>query len=160
MIKKPFFLLLLISSLTYCQKNFPNITFDNINGTKLNPNELSTNNVLLISFWATWCNPCIDELDTFNTLRDTLKNVYNTKYIAISIDDSRSYSRVIPMVNGKDWGFEVAIDKNQKSKKILNILVIPHTIIVYKNKIIYEHTGFIAGDENLIINKLKVLNEQ
>ena len=160
MIKKQFLLLLLISSLTYCQKNFPNITFDNIDGTKLNLNELSTNNVLLLSFWATWCNPCIDELDTFNTMQDTLKEVYNTKHIAISIDDSRSYSRVVPMVNGKNWDFTVAIDKNQKSKRMLNILAIPHTIIVYKNKIIYEHTGFITGDENLIINKLKVLNEQ
>jgi len=64
------------------------------------------------------------------------------------------------MVKGKQWNFDVAIDKNQKSKRLLNILVIPHTMIVYKNKIIYEHTGFVDGDENIIIKKLKVLNEQ
>jgi len=93
-------------------------------------------------------------------MHDELKDVYHTKHIAISIDDSRSYSRIVPMVKGKNWNFEVATDINQKSKRLLNILVIPHTIIVHKNKIIYEHTGFIEGDENLIINKLKVLNEQ
>jgi hypothetical protein len=86
--------------------------------------------------------------------------MYNTTHIAISIDDSRSYSRVVPMVKSKQWDFEVAIDINQKSKRLLNILVIPHTLIVYKNKIIYEHTGFVKGDENQIIKKLKVLNEQ
>ena len=160
MIKKSLFLLLLVSSLSYSQKNFPNLIVNNIDGTKLHLNELSTNNILLISYWATWCNPCIDELDTFNAMHDELKDVYHTKHIAISIDDSRSYSRIVPMVKGKNWNFEVATDINQKSKRLLNILVIPHTIIVHKNKIIYEHTGFIEGDENLIINKLKVLNEQ
>ena len=160
MIKKPLLLLLLVSSFSYCQKNFPNLTVNNIDGSKLNLNEVSTNNIILISFWATWCNPCIDELDTFNAMHNDLKNIYHTKHIAISIDDSRSYSRVVPMVKGKQWNFDVAIDKNQKSKRLLNILVIPHTMIVYKNKIIYEHTGFVDGDENIIIKKLKVLNEQ
>ena len=160
MIKISFLLLLLISSVGYSQKNFPSFTVDDLGGKKLNLNELSANNILLISFWATWCNPCIDELDTFNSIQDSLINVYNTKHIAISIDDSRSSSRVVPMVNGKNWNFDIAIDVNQKSKRLLNILVIPHTILVYKNKIVYEHTGFVDGDENLLIKKLKVLNEQ
>jgi thiol-disulfide isomerase/thioredoxin len=160
LIKKICLLLLLVSSVSYSQKNFPNFTVDDIGGKKLDLNKLSTDNILLISFWATWCNPCIDELDTFNTIQDSLKNVYHTKHIAISIDDSRSYSRVVPMVKGKNWDFDVAIDINQKSKRLLNIMVIPHTILVYKNKIVYEHSGFVEGDENQIINKLKVLNEQ
>lgn len=151
---------MLISSVSYSQKNFPNFTIDDISGKKLDLNKLSEDNILLISFWATWCNPCIDELDTFNTIKDSLKNVYHTKHIAISIDDSRSYSRVVPMVKGKSWDFDVAIDVNQKSKRLLNILVIPHTILVYNNKIVYEHTGFVEGDENQIIKELKVLNEQ
>ncbi len=160
MIKKICLLLLLVSSASYSQKNFPNFTVEDIGGKKLDLNKLSTDNILLISFWATWCNPCIDELDTFNTIQDSLKNEYHTKHIAISIDDSRSYSRVVPMVKGKNWDFDVAIDINQKSKRLLNIMVIPHTILVYKNKIVYEHSGFVEGDENQIIKKLKVLNEQ
>ena len=160
MIKISILIILLISSVSYSQKNFPNFTIDDIGGKKLDLNKLSTDNILLISFWATWCNPCIDELDTFNTIQDSLKNVYNTKHIAISIDDSRSYSRVVPMVKGKRWDFDVAIDVNQSSKRLLNILVIPHTILVYNNKIVYEHTGFVEGDENQIIKELKVLNEQ
>jgi len=136
------------------------MTMSNINGEKINLNQLSENNILLISFWATWCNPCIDELETFNAIKNDLNTLYHTKYIAISIDDSRSYSRVIPMVKGKGWDFMVAVDRNQKSKRLLNILTIPHTILVYKNKIIYEHSGFVKGDEDLIIKKLKVLIEQ
>jgi peroxiredoxin len=158
--KRSFLLFLLVSSLIYSQKNLPKLIINDIGGKKLNLNELSENNILLISFWATWCNPCIDELDTFNAMHSDLKTKYNTEHIAISIDDARSYSRVVPMVKSKDWDFEVATDINQKFKRLLNILVIPHTLIVYKSKIIYEHIGFVLGDENLIIEKLKVLNEQ
>lgn len=159
-LKYLFLLFLFISTLSYPQKTFPMMTMSDISGEKINLNQLSANNILLISFWATWCNPCIDELETFNAIKNDLNILYNTKYIAISIDDSRSYSRVIPLVKGKGWDFIVAVDINQKLKRLLNISTIPHTVLVYKNKIIYEHTGFVKGDEDLIIKKLKVFIEQ
>lgn len=158
MVKIAFSLIFLISSLTYSQKNFQNLTLNKVNGEKTNLNQLSNDQILLISFWATWCEPCIDELNIFTALEETLSTKYKTKYIAISIDDSRSYSRVVPMINSKNWKFDVYMDKNQKSKYMFNILVIPHTMIVYKNQIIYEHSGFIKGDEKEIINQLKEID--
>lgn len=158
MVKIAFSLIFLISSLTYSQKNFQNLTLNKVNGDKTNLNQLSNDQILLISFWATWCEPCIDELNIFTALEETLSTKYKTKYIAISIDDSRSYSRVVPMINSKNWKFDVYMDKNQKSKYMFNILVIPHTMIVYKNQIIYEHSGFIKGDEKEIINQLKEID--
>jgi len=158
MVKIAFYLIFLFSSLTYSQKNFQRLTLNKVNGEKTDLNQLSNDQILLISFWATWCEPCLDELSVFTALEETLKTTYNTKYIAISLDDSRSYSRVIPMINSKNWKFDIYMDKNQKSKYLFNILVIPHTMIVYKNQIIYEHSGFVKGDEKEIIYKLKELN--
>ena len=158
MVKIAFYLIFLFSSLTYSQKNFQNLTLNKVNGEKTNLNQLSNDQILLISFWATWCEPCIDELNIFTALEETLNTKYKTKYIAISIDDSRSYSRVVPMINSKNWKFDVYLDKNQKSKYMFNILVIPHTMIVYKNQIIYEHSGFIKGDEKEIIKQLKEID--
>lgn len=155
-----FMLFLFVSSLGYSQKILPKIVLSNINGEKINLNQLSSNKILLISVWATWCHPCIDELDTFDAIKGDLHTLYNTEYMAISIDDSRSYSRIIPLVKGKGWGFPIATDVNQQAKRLLNILTIPHTIIVYKNKIIYDHSGFINGDEDLIIKKLKAIIAQ
>ena len=158
MVKIAFYLIFLFSSIAYAQKNFQNLTLNKVNGEKTNLNHLSNDQILLISFWATWCEPCIDELNIFTTLQETLRTTYHTKYIAISLDDSRSSSRVIPMINRKNWNFDVYMDKNQKSKYLFNILVIPHTMIVYKNQIIYEHSGFIKGDEKEIMYKLKEID--
>ncbi len=75
-LKHSFLLFLFISSLSYPQKTFPTMTMSDINGEKINLNQLSANNILLISFWATWCNPCIDELETFNAIKNDL-NIQN-----------------------------------------------------------------------------------
>lgn len=74
---------------------------------------------------------------------------------AIATDDSRTIKRVVPLVNGKDWAFNVLLDKNQDFKRALNITGIPYTIIVKNGKIIYRHLGYVDGDENEIFKILK-----
>ncbi len=103
---------------------------------------------MIISFWATWCKPCIQELDYLNDTYDELSQEMDVTVYAISIDDARSRKRVLPLINGKGWEFEVLIDENSELKRKLNVINVPHTFIVDRNKrIIYEHTSYVPGDE-------------
>lgn len=138
------------------QKSLPEVTVFNFNGKPIKiQNELDNNKVTVISFWATWCVPCINELDTIADVYDDWQEETNVEIIAISIDDARGQKRIKPLVNGKDWPYKILIDKNQEFKRALNISVIPHILIVKNNEVLYRHTGYTAGGEDELYEKIK-----
>ena len=130
------------------QENIPNITLKTISGKSIESSDiLNDQEFSIISFWATWCIPCINELDAINELYDSWNENYRIKVLAISTDDARSKKRVRPMVSGKNWAFDVYLDTNQNFKRSLNISGIPHTIIAYGSKIIHRRIGYSPGEE-------------
>ena len=142
---------LIISTLN-AQQSIPNIPLKTVNGVKVQSNEfLNEDKFTIISFWATWCIPCINELDAINELYPLWKDK-NIDVVAISTDDARSKKRVRPLVSGKNWVFEIYSDTNQEFKRALNVGGIPHTIITYGSKIIYRRIGYSPGEEKDLFN--------
>lgn len=116
---------------------------------------------MVISFWATWCKPCIEELNTINDIYEEWQEETGVKLIAVSIDDSRNSKRVAPFVKAKDWGFEVYLDENSDFKRAMGVNNPPHTYLLDGNKkIVYEHNGFAPGDENNLYQEIKKLMEK
>ena len=147
-----FIAITLFSSTLNAQQSIPNITLKTVNGVKVQSNEfLNEDKFTIISFWATWCIPCINELDAINELYPLWKDK-NIDVVAISTDDARSKKRVRPLVSGKNWVFEIYSDTNQEFKRALNVGGIPHTIIAYGSKIIYRRIGYSPGEEKDLFN--------
>ena len=141
-------LIFTITQGVYSQDIMPSVYIKNISGKSINSKTTYNKKGLTVySFWATWCVPCINELD--NIHKEIEKwNEANVKIIAISTDDSRTKRRIRPLVNGKKWGFEILLDENQALKRALNISGIPHTIVTKGNRIIYRKMGYKPGEEN------------
>ncbi|TBR18405.1 MAG: TlpA family protein disulfide reductase [Chitinophagaceae bacterium] len=112
---------------------------------------------IIVSLWATWCVPCILELETIKELYDEKQKEVPFKLIAISIDDSRTAQRVKPFVIGKGWPFDIYLDINSDLKRALNINDVPHILIIKNGKIVYQHNGYVAGNEEELFQKLKEL---
>ena len=147
-----FIAITLFSSTLNAQQSIPSITLKTVNGVKVQSNEfLNEDKFTIISFWATWCIPCINELDAINELYPLWKDK-NIDVVAISTDDARSKKRVRPLVSGKNWVFEIYSDTNQEFKRALNVGGIPHTIITYGSKIIYRRIGYSPGEEKDLFN--------
>jgi peroxiredoxin len=110
---------------------------------------LNTEGATIISFWATWCKPCISELNNIQEEYETWQKDTKVKLIAISIDDSRSSDRVKGFVNTRGWDFEVLADLNGDVNRALGVnSVVPYTFILDKEgKIVYTHTSYLAGNE-------------
>ena len=146
--------------LTFCvnsfsQKQIPSINLYDFNGEKVNTNDLLNNEKLtILSLWATWCVPCIKELDAINEVYEYWKDDMDFDLIAISVDDSRSHRRAQALVNGKEWPYKILLDVNQDFKRALGTSFIPQTLIIKDGKIIYQHTGYQPGDENYLFEKL------
>jgi thiol-disulfide isomerase/thioredoxin len=117
----------------------------------------SKDTVLLVSFWATWCVPCVNELDNINDVYKEKQAVKPFKLIAVSIDDSRTSQRVKPFVTGKGWQFDVYIDVNSELKRAFNVTDVPCVMLIKNNKVVYQHTGYVAGSEEDLFDKIKSL---
>jgi thiol-disulfide isomerase/thioredoxin len=110
---------------------------------------------VVLSFWATWCIPCLNELSAINDNLDDWRKEAKFEFYAISEDDSRTAKRVPALVNGKGWQFNVLLDKNQDLKRELNLMNIPYTIVIKDGKIIYRQSGYVAGNENELYKIIK-----
>ena len=112
-------------------------------------------NPMIINFWATWCAPCKRELGNIAELYDEWQEETGVKLIAISVDDSRSQSRVLPYINGSSWDYEVYIDVNQDFKRAMGVNNVPHTFLVDgSGKIVYQHNNYSPGDEYELYDRI------
>ncbi len=142
-------LLLLISTFTYGQKTITDARLETLQGKSVQLlDEISEDRITVLNFWATWCVPCINELDAISEVYEDWQDETNVEIIAIATDDTRTQKRIKPLVNGKEWEYNVLLDKNQTLKRALNISIIPHIIVLKGNKILYRHTGYTPGSED------------
>lgn len=130
-------------------RKIPSANIKGLDGKTFNTADFSNDgNPMVISFWATWCAPCKRELNNIAELYDDWQDDTGVKLIAISIDDSRSRSRVLPFVNGSSWDYEVYIDENQDFKRLMGVNNVPHTFLIDgSGNIVWQHNNYSDGDE-------------
>jgi cytochrome c biogenesis protein CcmG, thiol:disulfide interchange protein DsbE len=115
---------------------------------------------IIISFWATWCKPCIQELIAINEEYSEWVKETGLKLIAISIDDARNAPKVAPFVEGRGWEYEVYIDENSDFKRAMSVNNVPHTFLLNgKKEIVWNHNSYSPGDEEELHEIVKHLAE-
>ena len=116
---------------------------------------------IIISFWATWCKPCIKELSVIQDEYQDWQEETGVKLIAVSVDDARTSLGVRSIVNGRGWEYEILLDKNSDLKRAMNVVNIPHTFLLNGNKeIVYQHTSYAPGDEEELYDRVLELVEE
>ena len=64
--------------------------------------------------------------------------------------------RVAPYVNASDWEYEVYLDPNGDLKRAMGVSRVPHTFLLNgKNEIVWEHKGYVDGDEDELLEQIK-----
>lgn len=126
----------------------PELTIQTLQGRDVNTNTLENEGKpFVVSFWATWCRPCIKELNAIDEIYEDWKD-YGFKLIAVSTDDARTRPNVLPMVSGRGWDYEFYIDENGDFRRAMGVNLVPHTFILNgKGEIVYQHTSFSDGME-------------
>ena len=140
-------------------KVLPNTQVKTLDGSNFNINQLENDgNPIVISFWATWCKPCKKELNNIAEIYEDWQDETGVKLVAISIDDTRSMAKVTPFVNASDWEYEVYLDPNGDFKRAMGVSTVPHTFLLNgQNKIVWQHKGYVDGDEMELFKEIKKL---
>jgi thiol-disulfide isomerase/thioredoxin len=138
-------------------RTLPSVEVKTLDGGSINIQEIeNSGKPIVINFWATWCKPCKKELNAIAEVYEDWQEETGVKLIAISIDDTRSMSRVAPYVNASDWDYEVYLDPNGDLKRAMGVSTVPHTFLLNgKNEIVWQHTGYVDGDEDELLEQIE-----
>ncbi|MCJ1806401.1 MULTISPECIES: TlpA family protein disulfide reductase [Flavobacterium] len=156
-LKNLFFIL--IMSTAIAQQKMPDVILKDLENKDVSVKKdfIEKDKLYVFTFWATWCGPCIKELEEMNEIQEEWRQNLNFEIVAVSIDDSRTQKRVKPLVKGKEWTYNVLLDTNQDFKRAMGVVNPPFTVVVKNEKIVYTQNGYTPGSEQELYNKLKTL---
>ncbi|MBL4656950.1 MAG: TlpA family protein disulfide reductase [Flavobacteriales bacterium] len=131
-------------------RKLPVVNVKTLSGKTVSTGKLSNDGKpIIISFWATWCKPCVRELNAIQEVYEDWTDETGVKLIAVSIDDSRNTAKVGPFVNGKGWDYEIVLDANRDFSRAMSVNTVPHTFLLNgKGEIVWQHTTYADGDED------------
>ena len=102
--------------------------------------------VQVVTFWATWCAPCLKEIPVLEGLQRTVKD--RLRVVAVNIEDRAQYRKALRAFENSKFTITLAHDYNKASSTAYGVKGIPHMVIVGKDgKIINVHRGY--NDEAL-----------
>lgn len=139
----------------------PSVSLKSIDGKTVNTVNLAEGGKpVIIDFFATWCKPCIRELSAIAEVYEDWQAETGVTLIAVSIDQAQNINKVKPLVDNHAWPYEVLLDPNGDFKRALGAQMVPFTVIVDGNgAIVYKHNGYIDGDEDELIEKVRELTK-
>lgn len=114
--------------------------------------------VVLLSFWATWCVPCLGEMPELEKLYQRYKDQGLT-ILAISMDGPETIANVEPTVRRHGVTFPVLLDEDTRVSAVFNpTRDAPYAVIIDRSgSIVDRRLGYAPGDEAKLEEKLKSL---
>lgn len=147
--KKTILVTLLLAAAMTASAVLPDVTLRDIHGHDIQVAELAkTGKPVMISFFATWCKPCMRELKAMHDYYADWQDNHGLTIYLVSVDQAQDAQKVKPLVDGNGWEYQVLLDPNGELKRAMNVQSIPHLFVLNsKGDIVYNHVGYTEGDE-------------
>lgn len=129
--------------------------FEDIEGKKIENTKIKSP-VVIYNFWASWCNPCLEEMPSLVALKKKFRDD-ELQVMAFNTDEEnqmRNIQKVLKKMNIKNE-FNVIADKNTKIADGFNFSAIPVTIIFNRGKVVHFSNGPMDFNSAEMVEKMK-----
>ena len=138
-------------------KVYDNVIFLDKNDKKINIKEFN-GNLILLNFWATWCEPCKEEMPSLDRLQIN-ENLSNLKIFAINISQENKEKVASFFKNLDIKNFDPYFDAPKTLAKTFSLRGVPTSVLLDKNgKEFARIIGSIDFDDKKFLNWLKTYN--
>ena len=111
--------------------------------------------VVLVNFWATWCEPCRDEMPSFQQLKQKLAGK-PFEVLAVNLAEPRS--RVEAFLERMPFDFPILLDQSGDTSRSWRARILPVTFIIGPDgRIRYSHAGELDWAEPRIVEMISAL---
>ncbi len=136
-------------------QQLPDVKVENAEGKMVSIRELAGTKPLIISYWSLTCKPCIMELNAINDALVDWRKEADFEVVAVSVDDVRQKATAKARAAAMGWEFTCVYDANQDLKRAMNVSLTPQSFVVDKDgKVVFSHSGYTPGSEELLIDKI------
>jgi thiol-disulfide isomerase/thioredoxin len=109
---------------------------------------------LVVSFFATWCGPCAQEIPELIKISKEFGDDF--QFLLVDVNEKRD--KVKKHIEDKGISLQVVLDKYGVVRKSFGGMDIPLLVVINKKgQITYQHTGYVKGDEKKLKEHLKTL---
>jgi cytochrome c biogenesis protein CcmG, thiol:disulfide interchange protein DsbE len=138
----------------------PDFTLPDIDGKNITFSKNYGQGPMYISFWATWCKPCMEELKIIEKLYEKYQP-QGFQVFAINVEGPKAAAKIKSFVKSNGLTFKVLVDNDgEVFRRTFKGANMPFTIMTdSKGKIVFSRVGFKPGDE-VEIEKLITENIQ
>jgi thiol-disulfide isomerase/thioredoxin len=131
----------------------PPIDLLRVDGTPLRLAELR-GKIVLVTFWATWCEPCVTELPSLQKLRDRL----GERFEVLAVNYKEGPARIEPYVQELALTFPVVRDTDGAVANAWGARIFPSSYVVDRDgSIRYVLTGGADWTDPKLLNTIRAL---
>ncbi len=111
--------------------------------------------VIMLNFWATWCNPCRVEIPHLQKLYDQYKDIGFT-VLGVNIDNNKT--KAAKMAQDLGAKFPILFDNTQTVSKLYSIKAMPFTMLIDRDGKVREiFYGYKPGYEKKYAQTIRKL---
>ena len=100
--------------------------------------------VVLLTFWASWCGKCRKQLEAISELHASIQDV-DFEVLAVNLDDDQADA--LRLVDAADLRFSVLVDEGKAVTRRYDPSRMPMTILISRyGDVRHIHEGYTDGD--------------